>query len=928
MKTADDDLGRLPSRWRRTVPALLTAAVLLSAGTPLAFAQEGAGETISAPASTGEPSPAADTSSDTAAGAAPAPRHTPTREPVTAPAPAAPAPAAPDSAEGTGDDKSGDKSDAKPGDKPEDKPADDGRPKPPGSPAPGTDQQSQATDGTAGIPGAAPARRARSLAAAPTPAWISPKPAANPAMPEKCGLNIALVFDVSNSINTDGLEQSKRSAKAVVDGLAGTPTTVGLFNFATNAPGVPAATQVEPISVADRGGVDALKSRIDGLSIPGYPVGGTNWEGGLAQVPAGTYDVVYFITDGLPTTNESRTGGDYGSITHANDLNDAIAAANRLKASGTRIVPVTVKMPSSATAVLRPGIDNFANPPGGYAANKLYFAYDTAAGVHYIGRYEYDYDYGTWFLNRHYWDESSQSWRTYDSRPDLWSVGSRTASDMAADISQPGAAIGVASYDGLVEALRKTILGPCRSTLNVVKTIVDADGRTIEDGVVEGWDFTAEGTGAVLENPPHANEKKQTKTTDDRGSVTFGIDSQQAQRFTVTERQQPGFTLYRRDGKNARCVSSATNGTRQANVEVTNAGADGFRVTVPNDGPLLGTVTCWVDNMRVPSATIRKEPISGEPVKVNPDGTASLTYTVTVANPAPNAKAEGTEPFDVVRLPEGVIADGDATVAFPATDGVTVAGGITGIPKADLVPDKRIRLADRIELGAGKTQTITVTIPVKVTGTGAETWERLGRCDGDGGAVSATGVPNSVEMAGDDDAPDNNACIPLLPPDTATVSIAKVDKDDNDSPLDGATFRLYASAPDGSIDWDRPVTDEGAGNADLGKNLVAGTYHLVETKAPSGYTLLSQPVAIVVDAHGNGYTASLGDPNDAALVSVGPENEPSYRLVVKVADVKTGTLPKTGGPGIGAALAIGAAIIGAGALLGSSVGQGIRRGRR
>ena len=41
----------------------------------------------------------------------------------------------------------------------------------------------------------------------------------------------------------------------------------------------------------------------------------------------------------------------------------------------------------------------------------------------------------------------------------------------------------------------------------------------------------------------------------------------------------------------------------------------------------------------------------------------------------------------------------------------------------------------------------------------------------------------------------------------------------------------------------------------------------METKAPAGYTLLSQPVAIIVEAHANGYTAKLRNPGDAALVT-------------------------------------------------------------
>ncbi|MDO5730963.1 hypothetical protein [Corynebacterium sphenisci] len=171
------------------------------------------------------------------------------------------------------------------------------------------------------------------------PEWFDEAPEGNPKPRSTCGGSVALVLDVSDSAGERGIGAFTRAAKAAVDALAGTSASIGVYDFATKAPANPTVAG-GPFPVADEGDVRRLKDRIDRIG-PGEP-GGTNWEGALAQVPAQKYDVLYLLTDGAPTTNNVRTGGDFGVAPHAADLSAAVAAANVLKSTGTRIVPVLV----------------------------------------------------------------------------------------------------------------------------------------------------------------------------------------------------------------------------------------------------------------------------------------------------------------------------------------------------------------------------------------------------------------------------------------------------------------------------------------------------------------------------------------------------------------------------------------------------------
>ncbi|MGP5558797.1 DUF5979 domain-containing protein [Corynebacterium flavescens] len=166
------------------------------------------------------------------------------------------------------------------------------------------------------------------------------QPNDNPLMPEKCGLRIALAFDLSNSIGSDGLIKTKEAGIAVVNGLVGTSTSIGVYNFASNAP-ANGNKNLSATKVVDTQGANTVKEAINGLKMPPRNLGGTNWDRAFASIPQHDYDVVYFITDGKPTQYSDPVKGP-GNAADQSTVDKAIESANSLKASGTRVVPLGV----------------------------------------------------------------------------------------------------------------------------------------------------------------------------------------------------------------------------------------------------------------------------------------------------------------------------------------------------------------------------------------------------------------------------------------------------------------------------------------------------------------------------------------------------------------------------------------------------------
>ncbi|WP_283718247.1 hypothetical protein [Corynebacterium diphtheriae] len=207
--------------------------------------------------------------------------------------------------------------------------------------------------------------------------WTRQPSIPNPPTPKRGGLNIALVFDVSNSLNyQDGVRRSRDVATAVISALKGTPTTLGMYAFATGSPvgdiqrpdshgNDPEIANVEALDLSTDAGYDQAVRQIRTLRTGG-DVGGINWEAALLRVAEAEtqYDIVYFITDGIPTTNEALLprnlngllvdgwAGEVGDITHNVDITRGITAANAVRATGARLETLAVNLPNDVIPVL------------------------------------------------------------------------------------------------------------------------------------------------------------------------------------------------------------------------------------------------------------------------------------------------------------------------------------------------------------------------------------------------------------------------------------------------------------------------------------------------------------------------------------------------------------------------------------------------
>ena len=352
----------------------------------------------------------------------------------------------------------------------------------------------------------------------------------------------------------------------------------------------------------------------------------TNWEAGLKQVKDHDYDVVYFITDGMPTTSSTiKSQGIGGEFVQASALNDAIKAANELKAAGTRVVPIMVDLTLGGRSSQRPVVTNdlvlkdakrigwTADPgqaPGLYykirsdhqkALHANYINTDTLANL----KMAYDAA-GNQALQVFQRLPNGRS-ETVTSDMSRWTYGTRGVKTMGEDISGTGHTVRVSNYSNLADQMKKIaqdVTTRCNGVVKVKKRIVDENGKVLEGKDGEpGWEFTLSAGGKDIIDPGDGDlVRKSLKTTSwgdkDRGTATWNIMSEQEQQLTLVETQQPGFNLYKRNGKNAVCTETRDGVTKP--IEVENDGEFGFKVTMNEKDKKLSSVSCVVDNYKQP----------------------------------------------------------------------------------------------------------------------------------------------------------------------------------------------------------------------------------------------------------------------------------------------------------------------------------------
>jgi hypothetical protein len=180
----------------------------------------------------------------------------------------------------------------------------------------------------------------------------------DPNLPDGCGLNIAVLFDLSASITQAILPTYKAAGRSLVDALKGTPSHIAIYTFGTHAPaanraGSDNSNLVPPVSVADAAGVTTLSNKINQLGPPDGAY--TNWDAGIWQIaadnPAFHYQAAIVLTDGDPTRYgpSNNLGGVTSPVTtRFAEVENGIFSANTLKGQGTSLLAVGIGASPSA----------------------------------------------------------------------------------------------------------------------------------------------------------------------------------------------------------------------------------------------------------------------------------------------------------------------------------------------------------------------------------------------------------------------------------------------------------------------------------------------------------------------------------------------------------------------------------------------------
>ncbi|MBG9294939.1 SpaA isopeptide-forming pilin-related protein [Corynebacterium diphtheriae] len=826
--------------------------------------------------------------------------------------------------------------------------------------------------------------------------WREKFVADNPPMPQRCGLNIALVFDLSNSVGDNGLENTKISGKKLINALSGTPTTIGIFNFGTEAP--VANTKDEPrLDLTNRSDVQTALSTIQNFDYGNRSSsdkytdsGGTNWEGALRNVRnAGVdYDVVYFVTDGVPTTNiehlpenaeGKEIGGktrDTGRITHNGDITLAMEEANKIKEDGTRIEVLAVGRFDRGVPVLRDNVQydgptrwtdreilwsnaaevrsgTFWHVPtdqNGIPYFRYAFEKRVDAGV--LG-YSHPYEKASYYVFR--LEDELSSVPTGERFSDNFYVfngyqyvyerfeGSvyrsnyAVGSDIMRKISGPDTedVHFIRSYDQLATTLRDLATESCESVLTVQKQIVDESGQII-DAKPKGWEFTDTDKQGNLEVIRHDGVSGNKQVTDESGSVSYKFKAPRPRQngtLTITETQKDGFELKKAGSDNAKCteVDITSNSASPAKpIRIENRGDLGFNVGIGTGK----TVHCIVQNVKldntfkikkVPNADQDKDTDGDQPkAPVNAKNEVTAYYDVEVTSNASRKVKLHAPVVDTMTFPQGMNIKnieffmGNKKIEDPAR----IARKKSTAPN---VANFEFMPALFGEFDAQEMKKVEVRVTASV-----DERTRLsisnGRYQGCESSTPRTAdrpksMFNAVRLEGESEGEDptfnNQACVD---PELKLVdfTVQKIDGSDVPVPLEGAEFTIFSGDAAVPQDWKevaqmQPKPGE-ASTLVLPRDakVTPGKYLLVETKAPKSadgkqYSLLVRPITFMVDVKGGKTEVKILDGTPAATV------DGDNLSIIRVANVYVGTLPKTGGAGVGIMALLGMLLTLAGA---------------
>lgn len=345
--------------------------------------------------------------------------------------------------------------------------------------------------------------------------------------PSRCGSSVAFVVDLSNSLQQSDVTNLKTTLRSVVDSLAGAPYTVGLYSFGTNSPyeNLLNVTSQDLRTAQGRQAVDAAIDALYNRPDSNAATGATNWEAGLQAVAddmsdgTASYDVVYFITDGQPTVQNS--GSNYGPGTaEESEIDAAVVQSGRISNAGGQVIPVGVNMPQSIQ--IREPLTLLGFP--------------------------------LW------WPVS----RTVEPRELLGEIASSGASPII-----------VNNYANLANQLITNFAVGC---LQIVKEVVDDNGNIIGEADTSDWSFDL----TNWSNLPATTPRPSSARTNAGGVAEIsvrGTDPTAPPMVTITEQEQPGYTLRQSQGRNAQCTAYRV-GQSPRPVTTSNSGSQGIRVAL------------------------------------------------------------------------------------------------------------------------------------------------------------------------------------------------------------------------------------------------------------------------------------------------------------------------------------------------------------
>lgn len=494
--------------------------------------------------------------------------------------------------------------------------------------------------------------------------WL-PASANNPALPQRCGVNVALVFDTSDSLlqHAQGPKASRAAGLSIINALEGTGSQMAIYNFASPAKRI-GSIHADKQSLNDKDGVQKLRDAVDGFNATfrRNEYGGTNYQAGLKQVPNGEFDVVYFITDGLPTTNNNDYPGhgfDNGNHINKSDLILAVEAANELKTHGARIETVMVGVDPAKEHILNDGFFNLNRVAGKPEKWEKYgdYGYPSYIDPQKGAKNDIPSDsvrdmikIGGQIMMA---DKTAIDRRHFEitNRPDIWRAGIRDTSKIAADISSPDAVTLVDQFSKLESSLRDLVLKNCFGSINVTK-LIRGENNKVSPG--HDWAFetsTVDGTNRIVngaegkELANHVTDKTNEQGNFGRKLNQKNQTAQTAQRVKVVEQQQPGFMLQPyAENKNATCTATVFDGrnnnwkTQSVEIEnVDDVAKPGFTVAVPPSA----IVNCSVVNARASKLSLTVKKVSfGDDAKPL-DGSKFELYKVAGSERSLVSKLEG-----------------------------------------------------------------------------------------------------------------------------------------------------------------------------------------------------------------------------------------------------------------------------------------------